>query len=353
MAFPINPTDGQTTVVNGITYTYSTALTAWGVTSSGAALTVATNVSAQGNVTGSGMYANTFTATGNVAGGNLVLTGTLESGAQNVTGNVDVTGNINVTGNLNYSNVQQLIIGDPIIYVGADNTGNVYDLGMVVSYNDGTYQHGGLVRDASDGTWKLFGNVIPEPTTVVDFTNAIYQPMLAGAISSTGTVTSAGLLASGIISASGNVTGANFTSGGNISVVGNIAAAGLTLNSGIFTTTLAAGTLQNTRINPRVVSTTSASTITINSDITDQYNVTALATAATIAAPTGTPVDGQKLTLRLLDNGTSQALSWNPIFIEIGSTLPTVTVPSKFLYIGCIYNAESVSWDVVSVAQEI
>ena len=156
-----------------------------------------------------GANANTISLSGNITGGNLsgsLITGTLTTaaqpnitsvgtlssltvtGASNYTGNIDVTGNINVTGNLNYDNVTDLVVGDPLIFIGANNTGNLFDLGIIVSWDDGLYQHGGWVRDASDGTWKLFGNVIPEPTTTVDFANAIYEPMLAGTVTAVGNI---------------------------------------------------------------------------------------------------------------------------------------------------------------------
>lgn len=37
------------------------------------------------------------------------------------------------------------------------------DLGFSGGYNDGTYHHAGLFRDASDGVWKFFHNYVPEP----------------------------------------------------------------------------------------------------------------------------------------------------------------------------------------------
>ena len=165
-----------------------------------------------------GANANTISLSGNITGGNLsgsLITGTLTTAAQpnitsvgtlssltvtgvsNYTGNIDVTGNINVTGNLNYDNVTDLVIGDPLIFIGANNTGNLFDLGMIVSWDDGVYQHGGWVRDASDGTWKLFGNVIPDPTTTVDFTNAIYEPMLAGTVTAIGNISGNYILGNG------------------------------------------------------------------------------------------------------------------------------------------------------------
>lgn len=116
------------------------------------------------------------------------------------------------------------------------------------------------------------------------------------------------------------------------------------------------GTITGTRINPRVTNITSSSTITPPSDTADQYSVTALAVPATIAIPSGTPVAGQKLTIRLKDDGTARALTWTTSaggYRVIGSTLPTTTVISKTVYVGCIYNSAESFWDVVAVAQQV
>jgi hypothetical protein len=102
---------------------------------------------------------------------------------------------------------------------------------------------------------------------------------------------------------------------------------------------------------PVIETVTSGATIT-PAALDTQYNVTALAESATFAAPSGTPLDGQKLTIRILDNGTAQTLAWNAIYQVIGTTLPTTTVANKYTYVGCIYNSQSSKWDVVSVAQQ-
>jgi hypothetical protein len=116
------------------------------------------------------------------------------------------------------------------------------------------------------------------------------------------------------------------------------------------------GTITGTRINPRISSTTSTATLTVNSDSFDQAVLTAQAVALSVAAPTGTPVNGQKLTLRFKDNATAQTISWTTTsggFRVIGCTLPTTTVISKTVYIGCIYNSDDTFWDIVSVGQQI
>ena len=117
-------------------------------------------------------------------------------------------------------------------------------------------------------------------------------------------------------------------------------------------------TLTNKRITARVnaqISTTSP--WAWNSDSFDQQSFSALANALTINADAGTPTDGQKMSFRFRDNGTAQALTWTSgtakSFRAIGFTLPTTTVASKTLYIGCIYNFIDSRWDVVAVAQEL
>lgn len=82
------------------------------------------------------------------------------------------------------------------------------------------------------------------------------------------------------------------------------------------------------------------------------YVVTALAENATIAVPTGTPAEGQALTFRIKDNGTSRTLTWNAIYRVMGVTLPTSTVIGKELYVSCAYNAVATKWDVLSVARQ-
>ena len=111
-------------------------------------------------------------------------------------------------------------------------------------------------------------------------------------------------------------------------------------------------TLTNKRIDPRVSSAASAATLTPDISAYDQYNFTALAAGLTINAPIGTPVDGNKLIFRLLDNGTARALTWNATFTAIGVTLPTTTVVNKTTYVGCVYNANNTRWDVIAVTTQ-
>ena len=91
----------------------------------------------------------------------------------------------------------------------------------------------------------------------------------------------------------------------------------------------------------------SSATITPNSSFSDYY-VSALAVSATVAAPSGTPKDGQTLLVKINDNGTAQSLSWNVIYRVVGITLPTITTPGSITMIAFIYNGADSKWDSVS-----
>jgi hypothetical protein len=134
----------------------------------------------------------------------------------------------------------------------------------------------------------------------------------------------------------------------NLTVNGTATLATVDINGG----TIDGATIGTSRINPRSVATTTASSLTPSVASYDQYAYTALATGLTINAPTGTPVDGQKLAFRLLDDGTPQTLTWDITYTEIGTTLPLITTASKTTYVGCVYNAYNTRWDVVAVTTQ-
>lgn len=142
----------------------------------------------------------------------------------------------------------------------------------------------------------------------------------------------------------------NTASGAAITLTGN---SGLLLVDGVGQVGVSASqTLTNKRIDPRISSTASTASITPDVSSYDQYVVTAQAAGLAINAPTGTPVDGNKLVFRLLDDGTARALTWDGTYTAIGVTLPTTTTANKTTYVGCIYNANNTRWDVIAVTTE-
>lgn len=127
--------------------------------------------------------------------------------------------------------------------------------------------------------------------------------------------------------------------------------AGKTAPTGVVVGDTDTQTLTNKKIEERVVAASDATSITINADTTDlatQANTQAAGTL-TINAPTGTPVNGQKLMLRLQSTNV-QTFSWNSIFA--GSTdlvLPAASSgSSKYDYVGFIYNSTASKWQIIA-----
>lgn len=111
-------------------------------------------------------------------------------------------------------------------------------------------------------------------------------------------------------------------------------------------------TLTNKRITARVQANTSVATDTPDWDQYDIDTITAQAAAIAFAAPAGTCTQGQKYIIRIKDNGTARAITFNAIYRAVGVTLPTTTVISKTLYMGGFCNTTDTKVDIVAVAQE-
>jgi hypothetical protein len=159
-------------------------------------ITVRSNITLLGtNLIGAGQL---VIGTENLGAEALFVTG----GETYLDGDVTVTGNLTVNGNVTTINAKNLSIADSMIYLAEDNPADTLDIGIVSAFTDAvSYQHTGFVRDATDGVWKLFANIVPEPTTTVDFTNATYSNLLIGnlsviGITSTGNVTVSNLIVS-------------------------------------------------------------------------------------------------------------------------------------------------------------
>lgn len=90
---------------------------------------------------------------------------------------IEISGSLTFTGTATQIDSTVTVISDPMIYLGEGNANNINDLGFVASFNDGTYQHTGLVRDSSAGKWKLFKGVIDEPTSTVNFTQGSFDDL--------------------------------------------------------------------------------------------------------------------------------------------------------------------------------
>jgi len=104
-------------------------------------------------------------------------------------------------------------------------------------------------------------------------------------------------------------------------------------------------TLTNKRFTPRVGSTTSSATPTINTDNVDIYKLTAQTADITSFTTnlTGTPTDGQVLIIEI--TGTAaRAITWGASFEASTVALPTTTVTTNMLAVGFIYNSVTSKW---------
>lgn len=96
---------------------------------------------------------------------------------------------------------------------------------------------------------------------------------------------------------------------------------------------------------PRIGTTTSSATPTINTDLVDMYLLTAQAAAITSFTTnlSGTPQNGQKLWIAI--TGTAaRAITWGASFENGAVTLPATTVTTQRLDVGFVWNAVSNCW---------
>jgi hypothetical protein len=154
-------------------------------------LTLASNV---GNIAAAGLTVQN--AIDSLENNKAPLSNPVFTGAATIGGNLTVNGNLFVNGNVTTINANNLSINDSMIYLADDNPADGLDIGLVSSFTNAVrYQHTGFVRDHTDGTWKLFANVVPEPTTTIDFTNATYSNLKIGNLTAVGATITGNIVA--------------------------------------------------------------------------------------------------------------------------------------------------------------
>ena len=146
-----------------------------------------------------------------------------------------------------------------------------------------------------------------------------------------------------------NVANVNLVGGSiaNVNLAGGNIAAITTVNSNSTNINSVAGGV----IPTRVLTIADATSISLNSDAADfftQANTQVIGTL-TINAPTGSPVNAQRLIIRIRSTNV-QTFAWNAIFIGSDELfLPTVTSGStKYDYFGFFYNTTASKWQLVS-----
>lgn len=105
-----------------------------------------------------------------------------------------------------------------------------------------------------------------------------------------------------------------------------------------------------TFIEPRSASVLSSPTPSIDTDSVDFFSITRLTQPILSFTMNlqGSPVEGQELTIRILDDGTPRAITWGAKFSSSIGTLPTSTVANQYLYIQLVYNSITSTWNCLS-----
>ena len=228
------------------------------------------------NISGNVITGNLFSGDGgqlsNIIGSNII--GDINISPNNITagnatfnGNISVTGNVTVSGNLNYQDVTDLVVGDPIIYIGANNTADIVDLGLVASYDPGAGElHTGLARDHTDGIWKLFTGLSNEPTTVIDWANATLGTLEVGTIIGDGGFLS-NINASNLVGAYSNSNVANYLPINTSSVNANVVTAVLFSGDGGQLSNIIAANLVGAYSNANVAAYLPLNTSSVNANV--------------------------------------------------------------------------------------
>lgn len=135
------------------------------------------------------------------------------------------------------------------------------------------------------------------------------------------------------------LTGGTITSSGTIAIDSTVA------------TLTGTQTLTNKRVTPRVSTTTSSATPTINTDNVDVFGLTAQTADITSFTTnlSGTPTDGQRLLIYIVGTA-ARAITWGASFEASTVSLPTTTVSTNRLDVGFIWNAATSKWRCVAVA---
>jgi hypothetical protein len=309
------------------------------------AANVVSNAQLQSNLTNyqttAGLASNVATLTANNANN---LGGVVAAAYVNTSGSYTITGVHTYNANI--------VVGTT---AGISANGGYGTAGQVLTSNGTTVYWsavtgGGSVNVDSQYTWtntQTFSNTITFSQTINGTANnALY---LGGVAAASYVNTSGSYTITGVHTHNANLV---IGTSAGLSANGGYGTSGQVLTSNGTTTYWAVPS-----ITARVSSTASiTSPLSWNSDNYDLYAATAQAGALTFNADAGTPTDGRRIMFRIKDNGTARALTFTTgstnSFRAVGVSLPTTTVVSKILYVGCIYNAADSRWDVIATGQE-
>jgi hypothetical protein len=138
-------------------------------------------------------------------------------GNLNVGGDITCVGDFTVNGTFTTTGTDSLAVTDPFIFLANANPGDTYDSGVVTQFYDGANtRYSGYFRDITDAKYKLFTNLLTQPTTTVDTTDPSfeYTDLILANLSATGNVAGTyfignGAALTGISTTTSNIFNAN------------------------------------------------------------------------------------------------------------------------------------------------
>jgi hypothetical protein len=89
------------------------------------------------------------------------------TGSQTIGGDLAITGNLVILGETVTQNVTTITTEDSLIKLANNNVADALDIGFYGEYTNGGTKYAGLVRDATDGIFKLFVDETTDPTSNV------------------------------------------------------------------------------------------------------------------------------------------------------------------------------------------
>jgi hypothetical protein len=336
--------------------------------SASAGLTLRTNnISTNTQVAAINITAGAISSVGTTPGGSINITSGAGTGANNVGGSVNITGgessnssagSVNISGGASSSSPGSVNITHGGGYGGFSGSINI---GSVMPANMGgdVVLRAGDVTNSSqielvgaNGNMFITGAQITLVNTAT--TGTINNMSIGATTAATGRFTTATITSTA--TSTSTITGALVVTGGvgiggSLNVGGTINAQSVYMHG-----QLASIVTTNSGLRPTYSTTTEAYSL-IDVNLYGQYSITALNSSPYIIAITTSlsqPLDGQRLIIRIRDNGTSRSLSFTTgtgQLRQIGLALPTLTIPSRVLYIGAIYNQSENYWDVLSYQQ--
>lgn len=322
-------------------------------------LSVSGSVTHTGAVTNSGMVVNTdgmlitstgsMTNNGSLTASNVTIRGTLGvTGATTHSGTADFSTNItfmnghifgtNVTFGTYIDGLNDFEVKDSLgtTRLNLDNSTRRFTVNDALSVNSNATVNGtltvvgastlnGFILFQGGGTFKAGTTVTNNGTLLASNLTALTTIELGNASDTTLSRAAAGVLA---------VEGTNVLTTSSISTL-----TGKTI-------------IDNSNVIEEITTTASSATPTpTGGSLRNLFTVTALAANATFGAPSGSPINGNLLTIRILDNGTARTLTWAAAYTA-GTTvaLPTTTTINKTMYVVFRYNSTGTVWNLLGVA---